>query len=678
MYKLCKFDEYDYNALLNIGILSKTSMKDKRSYANAVIMADTETSKEFNNIICENYVVAFTISVGSMSDNVVTLYGNKPKQFIYTLTNLKEYIKSDVLIVYFHNLAYDWVFLRKFLMNEYGEPIKQLNVKPHYPISIEFENGIILKDSLILSQRSLDKWASDLQVEHQKAIGKWNYSKVRTQNESFTREELEYIEHDTLAGIECLRETIKLLGKSITSIPLTATGIPRDDVKKLSRKYHQKNLFNKIVPTFELYNILTKVYHGGYTHANRWIVDEVITGVKAYDFSSSYPYVMLKEKYPMDMFTPIEISVDDILKTLYDYAYIFKMSLHNVRLKNKWNPHPFIQFSKAEKLSERYTIDNGRIKSCDYIEIYTNEIDFKIFNDMYDYDYIIISESYTAYKDYLPRWFTDYIYSLFVDKTKLKGGDPVNYSIKKAKLNSIYGMCVQHSIKDEINENYDTGDFIKDITKDPLEMYETFKESPSSLLPYQWGCYVTSYATRNLFKLMGMCDEWLYSDTDSAYAKGWHDNEIKFYNIDCVESLRKRGYEPVTHNGREYSLGVAEIDGQYSEFKTLGSKRYCVRDKHTNNLKITVAGVPKKGVECLNNDINNFKKGFVFNGDITGKLQHTYFFKEEVEERNGIVYGDSIDLSSCDYLLDRVELDRFDIQDLEIVINGINMGVYDE
>ena len=41
-----------------------------------------------------------------------------------------------------------------------------------------------------------------------------------------------------------------------------------------------------------------------------------------------------------------------------------------------------------------------------------------------------------AEKDYLPRWFTDYVFECFTAKTMLKGGDPVAYALAKAKVNS--------------------------------------------------------------------------------------------------------------------------------------------------------------------------------------------------------------------------------------------------
>lgn len=124
-------------------------------------------------------------------------------------------------------------------------------------------------------------------------------------------------------------------------------------------------------------------------------------------------------------------------------------------------------------------------------------------------------------------------------------------------------------------------------------------------------------------------------------------------------------------NNREYWLGIAEFDGSYYEFKVQGAKRYCGRSVDDNELHITVAGVPKKnGAKCLNDDINKFTKGFIFDGNITGKLTHTYIYIDDIYiDKYGNETGDSVDLTKCDYLLDSVEVpnwDKFDYTEIEV------------
>ena len=145
---------------------------------------------------------------------------------------------------------------------------------------------------------------------------------------------------------------------------------------------------------------------------------------------------------------------------------------------------------------------------------------------------------------------------------------------------------------------------------------------------------------------------WLYSDTDSCYATGWDSDRLEDYNHRTKQKLIDAGYGPVLHNGREYWMGVAEKDGEYTEFKTQGAKRYCCRDASTCQLKITVAGVPKKnGAKCLNDDISRFTSGMIFDGKTTGKKTHFYLHSEIYTDEKGNITADSIDLEPCDYLL---------------------------
>ena len=106
----------------------------------------------------------------------------------------------------------------------------------------------------------------------------------------------------------------------------------------------------------------------------------------------------------------------------------------------------------------------------------------------------------------------------------------------------------------------------------------------------------------------------------------------------------------------------------------MGAKRYCGRCLADGKLHITVAGVPKNGSVCLKNDINNFKKGLIFEGSKTGKKQHTYIYKEFYIDENGTEIADSIDLSDCDYLLDEVNVN----EEWENLINEeANIQIYD-
>lgn len=688
-YSRIHHNMFNYAVLGQIMHVTKGFGEHAKTYNDIIIMADTETSKEVKNTNCPNYVVAWTISIRAFDMNIVTLYGHKPSTLASTLSAIHNAMSGEKTVVYFHNLGYDWVFIRKFLFKEFGEPTGQLNTKPHCPLYVDF-NKIILKDSLILAQRSLEKWADDLNVPHKKAVGKWDYDKVRQQSDTFTQDELDYIECDTLAGVECIQATKDMLKKNIATMPYTATGIPREDVVKLAKKNGGRDTFLKQVPTYEQYLKLTKIFHGGYTHANRHYVTNLIQEeVRCFDFCSSYPFQMLSQKFPMTEFKRLNKAVkpDYVLKNSKKYAFMFKLIMVKPRLKSDAIEMPALQASKCVKLIQP-VIDNGRVLCAEYLEIYLNEIDLSVLAKQYDLTHnCAIVELEYAIKDYLPRWFTDYIYKCFADKCLLKNGDPVLYSIAKAKLNSLYGMCVQKCVKETVIEDYSTGLYTVDHSVDMEESYKAYVAKKRSVLPFQWGCWVTSYAFARLFELGSLVAKdgvWLYSDTDSCYATKWDDMKVKQYNERCIKELQANGYSGVTVGTDTFYPGIAELDGVYSEFVTVGAKRYAVRYADTPKnrkknlvgiIKITVAGVPKKGSVCLQNDLNNFKSGLCFSGDKTGKKLHTYYQSDTIYiDANGNERGDSIDLSPTDYILD--ETDVFDWE--KIYEEEIEVITYEE
>lgn len=681
-YECTKWNEFDFSIFDQIMYKYKRGRGSNDSYNDCIVMADTETSKKAPNkkdekgkyIPVENHVVAWTISVRAFDVNICTLYGNKPSEFCECLKNMKDRMPGTLLYLYFHNLCYDYLFLRKFLFKYFGTPEKQLNTKPHYPILLQFENGIIIKDSLILAQRGLEKWASDMDVEHKKAVGKWNYDKIRTQNEIFTPDEIEYIEHDTLSGVECIQKTLDILHKDISSIPYTATGIPREEVRNRGKEHNAHDQFVRQAFTWEQQQIAEMVYHGGYTHGNRHLIEEVQKGmIKCYDFASSYPFVLLSEKYACEKFVKTDdCCIDFILENAERYAYMFELVLVDVRLKSDDIVMPALQLSKATNIINPI-VDNGRIIAADMMSIWITEQDLIVIHKQYVYKNHICKNVNVACKDYLPRWFTDYIFKLFEDKTMLKGGDKVLYSIAKAKLNSCYGMCVQKPVKDNLQENFETGEYINEVTYPEYE-YDKYVKRHNSVLPYNIGVWCTAYAFKNLFTLGSCCQTWIYSDTDSCYGIGWDEEKLSEYNENCKKKLKDNGYGCVNYNNREYWLGVAEFDGEYSEYKVLGSKRYCGRSTEDNELHITVAGVPKVGAKCLNDNIDNFTAGFIFPGTETTKKTHMYIYVDEIYVDNeGNETGDSIDLLPCDYLLDSVSCPSWE----ELFTEEINIQVYE-
>lgn len=650
--------------------------KKKKRYNAVFCMADTETSKsdDFDeNGHRINRVVCWSVALRYRGRNVFCLYGRRPSELCSFLLDMHRHMTGTHTIIYWHNLSYDWQFIRKFCFSAWGHPVEQLNTKSHYPVNIEFSNGIIFRDSLILAQVGLAKWGEQMQVEHGKAVDNWDYDAIRTQQTPLTDEELIYIYDDVLCGVECLDALMNRLDKKQWTMPWTATGIVRELTRKTGKEHHAHDDYLKQTFDYSGYLQCEQTYHGGYTHANRYKVGKVQRGeIMAFDFASSYPFCMISEKFPAEKFMRIpDSSVDGILRYQDDFAFLFRFIAFDIKLSDPLFPMPYLQGSKCVR-SINAVFDNGRILEADMIEIYLTEVDLAILRDQYTWSRHVCTDVMFAHKEYLPKWFSCLVFDLYRQKCTLKNGDKTEYALSKSRVNSLYGMSVQRLIKDKIEEQYELNDYITVELEDPEEEYLKEIKKRGHVLPYQIGVWVTAYACRNLFRLGACFDTWLYSDTDSAYGLGVDKDKIAKYNGEVLRKLRAAGFDDIEYEGKTFRLGEAALDGVYAEFVTLGAKRYATRDAETRKLKITVAGVPKDGVEALHDDIDKFKKGLIFKGKDSGKKQHFYGYVNDIYiDQNGDEIGDYVDLDPCDYLLDDIfSIDRILNDDIGVPIYG--------
>ena len=63
------------------------------------------------------------------------------------------------------------------------------------------------------------------------------------------------------------------------------------------KKY--RALIRKLTLTENIYLKLKEAFSGGFTHANPIYSGEILENVKSFDFTSSYPAVMVSEKFPL-------------------------------------------------------------------------------------------------------------------------------------------------------------------------------------------------------------------------------------------------------------------------------------------------------------------------------------------------------------------------------------------
>lgn len=632
--------------------------------------------------------------------------GRTWQEFLDVIDRLiKEYelSKEKRLIIYVHNLSYEFQWFKKYF--EWEKVFSLDNRKPIYAIT---KSGIEFRCSYLLSNYSLEKLGENLtKYKVQKMVGDLDYKLIRHSKTPLTEKEWQYVLHDGLVVMAHIQEEIERLG-SIANIPLTKTGYVRELCKEKCLKGDNRFQYSKAIRTLTLttdnYYQLKRAYTGGFTHANANYVDEVIKNVHSFDFSSSYPAVMLSEKYPMSK--PFKVTIkdeNDFRDTINAFCCMFDCTFSNIRSKVSFEN--YISVSRCSKI-EHFVLNNGRVVEADTLKITVTEQDFFTIAELYEWDYIEVSNFNCFYKDYLPKDFVNTILELYKDKTELKGveGKEVEYLVSKSMINSCYGMCVTDPCRDEnIYEN----DIWSVEKADVATLLDKYNKSNTRFLYYPWGVWVTAYARRNLFTgIIEFNDDYIYSDTDSIKVLNIekHMDYIERYNKEVTEKIEKclKRYKiplsmacPKTIEGIPKPLGVWDYEGMYDRFKTLGAKRYMTEktDKKTGEkkLSITIAGVSKEaGVKYLKHEFGtndkifeafvedlNFPASYDCNGveeNGSGKLCHTYidtYMDGEIIDYMGkkYVYNEQsgVHMENTEYTL---SLDN----EFRNLINGIKAG----
>ena len=552
------------------------------------------------------------------------------------------------LLIYVHNLGFEFQFMCKhFTFTDVFAS------KPREPMKAVTSQGIEYRCSYILSGYSLDTVGQHLTTYPvRKLIGNLRYDLIRTPETHLTQQELDYCTNDVRVVSAFIAEEIDRNGGSIARIPLTKTGYvrrycremcfyePGQPRAKSKKRLNYKAIVGNITLTPDEYKQLKRAFQGGFTHANPFSSNKLILGVWSFDFTSSYPAVMLAEQFPM---SPAECytirSEADFRENLDTYCCLFDITLTGVEPK-LFQDNP-ISRSRCIGVKNDITA-NGRIVYADELTTTVTETDFMILEKFYRWKSIRVYNFRRYQKGYLPKDFVKAILKLYEDKTKLKGvqGMETEYLHAKELLNACFGMAVTDIIRDkQIYDNVEGWGVDRVNVSAEIERYN---KDPNRFLCYQWGVWVTAYARRNLFA--GIVDagtDYVYADTDSIKIQNAekHMPFLNKYNDVITNQIRAalqdQGIDPElaspeTITGKKKPIGVWDDDGYYKAFKTLGAKRYLGWHGGDDYL-LTVAGLGKRS--ALTWMLKRFGKIGIFRefrdnltvpAASTGKLIHAY------------------------------------------------------
>ena len=652
----------------------KTNKRIK--YYNIAMSFDIETSSFYDNLIVrpENKRGLMYAWVFGIED--YTIIGRTWEDMLYLfdlVTEILELSLENRIIVYVHNLGYDFQFFRP-----YFEFDRVFALDMRDPLQAITESGIEFRCSYKLSGYSLEKVGEHL-TRHtvRKMVGDLDYSKIRTPATPLTKKEYGYIEHDALVVCAYIQEEIEDAGGNITKIPLTKTGKVRNYCRnaclhtyKTHNRYDPKyydyhRLMNRLTITSVLeYKMLRQAFMGGFTHGNHLHINEICYNVGSYDETSAYPYMLVSQLYPMSKGELITLKdKKDFEHNLEFYHAIFTATFYNI--DETFTYDHYISISKCIE-KENVIADNGRLVKADKITILLTNIDYEIIRKTYKWTKLTIRNFRRYKRGLLPKDFILSLLDLYEKKTTLKDVEEmiIEYQNSKENLNGGYGMTVTDICRDEVVYIEYFEDTNKDgwtlETPDYDKTIDKYNKDKKRFLFYPWGVFCTAHARKVIWDaILHLKEDYRYSDTDSVKFVNLekHKEYFETYNKRLLRRLKKimdilgipfEKCAPKTIKGEVKPIGVFEFEGLYEKFKYLGAKRYMylAGDK----LVLTVSGInkmkalpyllkshripftadlKKKAIHV--NDLtnietifNDFNDGLVIPKGHTGKQIHTY------------------------------------------------------
>lgn len=624
----------------------------KNEYYNIPACFDTETTSiKTKGIKGEDRKSAW-VYIWQFGIDDLVIYGRNLYDFVDFISQLTRHLflsHTRRLLVYAHNLGYDFQFIRKEFSWEKVFAVD--NRSPIYAIT----GGIEFRDSYILANASLATVGKNLtKYKAQKMVGDLDYSLVRTPQTPLTKEEMGYCIGDIKVLLCYIKEKIESDG-DITKIPLTNTGYVRNYVREHCFNFNGKSrkkyarLMDCLQITYKEYLLLKKAFQGGFTHASTLYSGKLVENVGSADLTSSYPTVICCDYYPMSRGVEVDISQltrEKLIDYLETKCCLMTICFYKLEMSKEYETP--LSYSRTITQGE-YQLNNGRIAYAEVAITTITELDFDTLSYFYNWEKIQVLEMYVYDRSYLPKPIIEATLELYAKKTELKGVDDkvIEYMISKNMINSVYGMMVTAVVRDE--HIYDDEEGWLLAAGDGEKQIDDYNKSFNRFLYYAWGVWVTAHARYRLFSaIKEFGRDYIYCDTDSIKGLNFEDHEpyFKRYNERVQYDLMKMCLKynipfskcnPKTKDGVQKPLGVWDRERDYAYFKTLGAKRYmfCYKTLKEGEppISFTVSGLNKNVavpylLEKYHGDVgaifDAFELGFKVPAGYTGKNTLTY------------------------------------------------------
>lgn len=533
----------------------------------------------------------------------IAVYGRTWNEFYEFLLNLRGdlHLKVDHrLVVYVHELAYEFTFMQKLpgvFFSTYDYDF--LAREKHDIIKCVVNDVFEFRDSATYTEMPLSRVGDLVGIKKLD----YDYDKLRLPSTPLTDTELAYCENDVLILTKYFSGQAQIYG-SYGNIPLTATRCVKREIEINLRTMYYRGVARKSQTIEEedmhTLDLLQSAYFAPWIYNRSVYRDMIVDDVMDADISSAYPYWMLTCKYPRGKFVQIDIDHNDINKLLSDYAnkpLLIKLHLHNLQCR-----YPRVSWLPA---SDRWTMSrdakiyDNRIDSCTDIILTLTDVDMRTLQDFYRYDVekVDILEVYAAPKyGYLPPYIVKTIVDKYIEKRNAKDikneiektreltpAEQAEYARIKSKVDRIYGIFVQRPIRTAYL--WDPG------TNQVIAGDQQYVKSDSDCaVSFAWGVWLLSYEHAEMLKIFAACnlaisadgkeknlDSVLYGDTDGVkfkYNKAIIDI-ITQYNEKCKQKIKNFWLRNNNICRLEDVDGMGEFKFKhYQSFKACKVKRY--------------------------------------------------------------------------------------------------------
>lgn len=611
------------------------------------------------------YVCQFAYYVNGYHDKPVTVLFRKWSEFsefiyeviapvsmkggksVYVRNKGRQYkVPRGEFVIGIHNMGYEFQWLRSIF--SWSRVFSSDKRKPYYAILDDIDghmSGIKFIDTLKLFPTKLEKVAEIVNSPVEKLVGDLNHNTPHNSLTKLSEIEEGYCRNDVIILCYALNYVFETFAIPFQKFPVSQTSQIRHKILESSKDRKYTRLLDYIsdcVIDLDLYKYLRGqvteyngkkyrlgFFEGGYTHANLLHSTKAVSDVYHFDYTSSYPYVMLSDFYPYKI---DEMYLGEDIESYFfnqDNDWIMELELSDVE-----NTRPYGVISSSKCIHINAVLDNGKVLKADKVITIRTRREWETYKKFYTCT-VRVRRAFHCDMRPLPRFVTDNIREQFKIKAELKKvikklekeKKPIppdinsKYNTSKQFVNGIYGMFVTevHTENYVINDGHNLE--LEQISLDKIE--KSMKKNP---LLAQWGMFVTMYArTRLLEDIWRLGNHFIYSDTDSAFFT--YDEEFMKY----IESENKRIESENMENYSEELLsdiGCYTMEEHCKTFKTCGAKCY-VQIFDDDTFEPTISGISKKIFidYCLNNNFSplDLVEDCVITDDLTQKLRPVFY-----------------------------------------------------